>query len=55
MSAGIGVDIGSSAIKAVLFDAEKKSVLQYERAPLTSRILSIPLGHFEEDPIRFEI
>ncbi len=50
MSMVIGVDIGSSAIKAVLFDAEVKRVIRAERHEIESRVLNAPLGHFEEAP-----
>ncbi len=50
MKAVIGVDIGSSAIKAVLFDLDGMSVLRTMRQPLHSRIFSLPAGYFEENP-----
>ncbi len=50
MKAVIGIDIGSSAIKAVLFDLDGMSVLHAERRNLNSRILESAPGHFEEDP-----
>jgi sedoheptulokinase len=50
MKAVIGIDIGSSAIKAVLFDLDEMSVLHTSRIALDSRIFPTPPGHFEEDP-----
>ncbi len=46
----IGVDIGSSAIKAVLLGPEGMEVLHAERRDLHSRILTLYPAHFEEDP-----
>jgi sedoheptulokinase len=51
MNCTIGVDIGSSSIKAVLFAPEIPKVLKSENRPLNSRVLSLPLGRFEENPI----
>lgn len=50
MKAVIGIDIGSSAIKAVLFDMEGMRVLCSEHRALHSRVTECTLGHFEEDP-----
>ena len=50
MSVVIGLDIGSSAIKAVLFDSDAQQVLSSDRQDLNSRVLNLPPGHFEEDP-----
>src|SRR5438309_825052 len=47
MRAVVGVDIGSSSIKAVLFAPETNEVLHLVRQPLRSRV-SAP--GFEEDP-----
>ena len=43
----VGVDIGSSSIKVVLFAPETNEVLHIDRQPLRSRITST---WFEEDP-----
>ncbi|GEM_PF-2368302 len=45
----IGVDIGSSAVKAVLFQHGSKIVRASERRPLRSRVATDPI-YFEEDP-----
>ncbi len=50
MNAVIGVDIGSSGIKAVLYAPETGAVLNHARAPLDARVTKTPQGHFEEDP-----
>jgi sedoheptulokinase len=50
MKAVIGIDIGSSAIKAGMFDLDGMSVLHSEYGTLNARILSSPAGHFEENP-----
>ena len=50
MNAVIGIDIGSSAIKAVLLSLDGNDVLRSERRDLDSRILPTPPGHFEENP-----
>src|ERR1700733_8723316 len=50
MNYNIGVDIGSSSIKAVLFSTEISEVLKAENLPSKSRILSLPPGKFEEYP-----
>ena len=57
MNCTIGVDIGSSSIKAVLFAPEIPVVLKSERRPLMSRFPSLIPGRFEEDPyaIRTEV
>jgi len=53
MSVVIGIDIGSSAIKAVLFAAEKQDVIHsVRRSGQTSRgAMDGASGHFEQDPI----
>ncbi|HET6401014.1 MAG TPA: FGGY family carbohydrate kinase [Candidatus Kapabacteria bacterium] len=51
MNAVMGIDIGSSAIKAVLFDADARVVIRQERRPLKSRVWTSNASHFEEDPI----
>jgi gluconokinase len=43
----IGIDIGSSSIKAVLFSSEMNELLHVERQPLRSRVSP---AWFEEDP-----
>ena len=51
MSAVIGIDIGSSAIKGVVFDGDVRSVIRSERRALESRITPSRPGHFEENPM----
>lgn len=51
MNAVIGIDIGSSAIKAVLFDSNASVVIHSERRSLKSRVLTSNASHFEENPI----
>ncbi len=50
MRAVIGIDIGSSAIKAVLFDTEGMLELHSEHRALNSRIADTLQSHFEENP-----
>jgi sugar (pentulose or hexulose) kinase len=50
MNVVIGLDIGSSSIKAVLFAPKENRVLRTHRLPLTSRVATRVPGHFEEDP-----
>ena len=50
MNCNIGVDIGSSSIKAVLFSGEISEVLKAENRPTKSKVLSLPPGRFEENP-----
>ncbi len=50
MKVVIGVDIGSSGIKAVLYEPEKEEVLYADERSISSRIRSSP-EYFEEDPI----
>ncbi|HZK76257.1 MAG TPA: FGGY family carbohydrate kinase [Candidatus Kapabacteria bacterium] len=51
MKAVMGIDIGSSAIKAVLFDADAKAVIHGGRRQLDARVQVLQTGHFEENPI----
>src|ERR1035437_1455352 len=48
MSAVIGIDVGSSAIKGVLLDED--TVLCTERTPIPTQLTTDP-QHFEHDPI----
>jgi xylulokinase len=50
MKTVIGIDIGSSAIKASLFDLDGMNVLHSEHRALEARIVASPIGHFEENP-----
>jgi len=50
MNCTIGIDIGSSSVKAVLFAPEIPEVLKSENRSLKSRVLSLTPGRFEEDP-----
>ncbi|HEY3874709.1 MAG TPA: FGGY family carbohydrate kinase [Candidatus Kapabacteria bacterium] len=50
MNAVVGIDIGSSAIKAMLLGVEERNTLAIESQPLRSRIEGTPPGHFEENP-----
>ncbi len=51
MSAVIGVDVGSSAIKAVLFDSNDRCPIRSERRELASRVPNLSPECFEEDPV----
>ncbi|HWF44030.1 MAG TPA: FGGY family carbohydrate kinase [Candidatus Kapabacteria bacterium] len=51
MSAVIGIDIGSSAIKGVLFEPINDRILHIERKEIASRIATPNAGQFEEDPV----
>ena len=47
----IGVDIGSTSVKAALYDFVSDRILQVSSAPLSKPIQNLPLGFYEEDPI----
>ena len=51
MNAVVGVDIGSSGIKAALYTPETGVVLHHARVVLDARITKTLHGHFEEDSI----
>ena len=55
MKAIVGVDIGSSALKAVLVrknvDGSLSEDVEIFHEPLRSRVADIPEGHFEENPV----
>ncbi|MSR56939.1 MAG: hypothetical protein EXS05_04625 [Planctomycetaceae bacterium] len=46
----IGVDIGSSFIKAAVLDLEGRQIVRSARAPFPEAIPGLPAGHFEIDP-----
>jgi len=48
----LGIDIGSTSIKALLFNADEKKVLSMYARNLDSRVRAAPAHYFEEDPIR---
>ncbi len=50
MRAVIGIDIGSSAVKAILLDVEGMESLGAVSQPLRSRVPGTSVGHFEEEP-----
>jgi len=51
MNVVIGLDIGSTAIKAVLYSQERNAVLHSHRSPLEARVSTRIPGHYEEDPV----
>ncbi len=48
----LGVDIGSSSIKVLLYNADEARVLSLHSRPLDSRVTNIPAHRYEEDPGR---
>lgn len=47
----IGIDIGSTSSKGVLYDMEAGHVLCVEGDATRPAILGLPTGHYEEDPV----
>jgi sedoheptulokinase len=47
----IGVDIGSTSVKAVLYDVAADKILHVASAPLSKPIENLPEGFYEDNPI----
>jgi sugar (pentulose or hexulose) kinase len=47
----IGVDIGSSFVKAAILDVEELTLKRTARAPFPDAITGLPAGHFEVNPL----
>jgi sugar (pentulose or hexulose) kinase len=49
---GLGVDVGSTSIKAVALEVDSRRVVNIVSSPLTSVVHGTAAGHHEEDPLR---
>ena len=48
----IGVDIGSSFVKAAVLDVDSLALIRTARAPFPETVSGLPTGHFEIDPLQ---